>query len=289
MNRNLSIRVRPEPTPGTGLGPLRLTRLRAPPTSATGRSAGVDHPPLRAGALYPPIAANLTILLVQTVAPGALLHTAQRLVPPASARAGVELPSRARSPSAFEKRGREYAVVEADVAAPGGDPLAVAGDVHPDRRTPPARHRCGGHAEAVGPTRGRAAPGRRRPPQPPPECRRPARYSRAGNFHSDPEEARRLGMPGLVAQGMQVCGPAYGVLLDAWGDGVPRRTGRSTRSSSAWSSTAQTVEAAVAHRRRPRPVRGPRRCRPAGGVRHRGPPGRFLTVEGRTRPGVRDP
>lgn len=43
-------------------------------------------------------------------------------------------------------------------------------------------------------------------------------YSRRGNFHSEPGEARRLGLPGLVAQGMQVAAPAYGLLLDAWGD-----------------------------------------------------------------------
>lgn len=43
-------------------------------------------------------------------------------------------------------------------------------------------------------------------------------YSRRGNFHSDPDEARRIGMPGLVAQGMQVAGPAYGLLLDEWGE-----------------------------------------------------------------------
>jgi len=43
-------------------------------------------------------------------------------------------------------------------------------------------------------------------------------YSRRGNFHSDPEVARRLGMTALVAQGMQVAGPAYGVLLDEWGE-----------------------------------------------------------------------
>ena len=43
-------------------------------------------------------------------------------------------------------------------------------------------------------------------------------YSRRGNFHSDPDEARRLGLPGVVAQGMQVAGPAYGVLLDEWGE-----------------------------------------------------------------------
>ena len=42
-------------------------------------------------------------------------------------------------------------------------------------------------------------------------------YSRRGNFHSDAETAAALGMPGLVAQGVQVAGPAYGMLLDAWG------------------------------------------------------------------------
>jgi acyl dehydratase len=48
-------------------------------------------------------------------------------------------------------------------------------------------------------------------------------YSRRGNFHSDPGEADRLGLPGLVAQGMQVAAPAYGVLLDAWGDALLER------------------------------------------------------------------
>jgi acyl dehydratase len=43
-------------------------------------------------------------------------------------------------------------------------------------------------------------------------------YSRRGNFHSDAGEASALGMPGLVAQGVQVAGPAYNVLLDAWGE-----------------------------------------------------------------------
>jgi acyl dehydratase len=43
-------------------------------------------------------------------------------------------------------------------------------------------------------------------------------YSRRGNFHSDEDKASKLGLPGLVAQGMQVVGPAYGVLLDEWGE-----------------------------------------------------------------------
>jgi acyl dehydratase len=43
-------------------------------------------------------------------------------------------------------------------------------------------------------------------------------YSRRGNFHSDAETAAALGMPGLVAQGVQVAGPAYGMLLEEWGE-----------------------------------------------------------------------
>jgi acyl dehydratase len=43
-------------------------------------------------------------------------------------------------------------------------------------------------------------------------------YSRRGNFHSDAETASALGMPGLVAQGVQVAGPAYHLLLDSWGE-----------------------------------------------------------------------
>ncbi len=44
------------------------------------------------------------------------------------------------------------------------------------------------------------------------------RYSRRGNYHSDASTARALGLPGIVAQGVQVAGPAYGALLDAWGE-----------------------------------------------------------------------
>jgi acyl dehydratase len=48
-------------------------------------------------------------------------------------------------------------------------------------------------------------------------------YSRRGNFHSEPAEADRLGLPGLVAQGMQVAAPAYGAMLDRWGNELLER------------------------------------------------------------------
>ena len=43
-------------------------------------------------------------------------------------------------------------------------------------------------------------------------------YSRRGNYHSDPSMSSDLKLPGLVAQGVQAAGPAYGLLLDAWGE-----------------------------------------------------------------------
>ena len=43
-------------------------------------------------------------------------------------------------------------------------------------------------------------------------------YSRRGNFHSDPDAAADIGYDRLVAQGMQVAGPAYNLLLAEWGD-----------------------------------------------------------------------
>jgi acyl dehydratase len=43
-------------------------------------------------------------------------------------------------------------------------------------------------------------------------------YSRRGNYHSDPKLSADLRLPGLVAQGVQAAGPAYGLLLDEWGE-----------------------------------------------------------------------
>lgn len=100
--------------PGTPLGPLTFS-ISPAANARYWRSAGVDHPLLEAGALYPPIAANLTILLFQTVAPRPLLHTAQRLVCHRSAPAGQDLDVDGTLAERFTKRDREYAVVEAEI------------------------------------------------------------------------------------------------------------------------------------------------------------------------------
>jgi hypothetical protein len=107
---------------GADLGPLRIT-VSAAANERYWASAGVDHPALREGALYPPVAANLAILLFQTVATRPLLHTAQRLVSHRRGEAGTELTVTGTVADRYEKRGREYAVVDAVIALPDGEPL----------------------------------------------------------------------------------------------------------------------------------------------------------------------
>ena len=107
---------------GTDLGPLRIT-VSAAANERYWASAGVDHPALREGALYPPVAANLAILLFQTVATRPLLHTSQRLVSHRRGEAGSALTVTGTVVDRYEKRGREYAVVHAVVALPDGEQL----------------------------------------------------------------------------------------------------------------------------------------------------------------------
>ena len=107
---------------GTPLGPMPLA-ISVAANERYWAAAGVDHPALRAGALYPPIAANLTVLLVQTVADRALLQTTQRVVCHRRADAGVELTVTGHVADRYEKRGRDYAVVEAEVRLPDGELL----------------------------------------------------------------------------------------------------------------------------------------------------------------------
>jgi hypothetical protein len=107
---------------GDALGPVTLA-VSAAANDRYWDGAGILHPARDRGLLYPPMAANLTILLFQTVADRPMLHTAQRLVAHRAADAGVELAIAGAVTERFEKRGREYAVVEAIFSLPDGDRL----------------------------------------------------------------------------------------------------------------------------------------------------------------------
>ncbi len=99
---------------GDPLQPLRLVVSTAA-NERYWQAAGVEHPALRAGALYPPIAANLTILSLQQTVPDAMIQTRQRLQCHRVASAGVELVTTGRVAARYEKRGREYIDIEAQV------------------------------------------------------------------------------------------------------------------------------------------------------------------------------
>src|SRR5204863_6078566 len=97
--------------------PLAELRLTVSPAANERywRAAGVDHPALAAGALYPPIAANLTILCFQQTCPDAMIQTRQRLKCHRRAQAGVDLITFGRVVARYEKRGREYVDIEVAV------------------------------------------------------------------------------------------------------------------------------------------------------------------------------
>jgi len=120
-------------TVGTVLGPANFT-VSAAANERYWAAAGVDHAVLRSGALYPPIAANLTILLFQTVVPRAMIQTEQRVVCHRRGEAGSELTVRGTVVERYEKRGREYVVVEAVIALHDGEPLwtSTATFIEPD-------------------------------------------------------------------------------------------------------------------------------------------------------------
>ena len=100
--------------PNQPLGPLRLS-ISAAANERYWRAAGVDHPMLRSGALYPPIAANLTVLCFQQTVPDAMIQTRQRLKCHRIAHADAELVTFGRVVARYEKRGREYVDIEVGV------------------------------------------------------------------------------------------------------------------------------------------------------------------------------
>ncbi len=107
-------------TPGTALPPLRLT-VSAAANERYWQAAGAAHPLLAAGALYPPIAANLTVLCFAGLCPDAMIQTRQTLRCHRRIDAGTELVTTGRIARRYEKRGRVYVDVETTVAT-GAEP-----------------------------------------------------------------------------------------------------------------------------------------------------------------------
>jgi hypothetical protein len=110
--------------PGDRLGPFEVT-VSAAANERYWRAAGVEHPLLEAGALYPPIAANLTILMFQQTCPHAMVQTRQELRCHRIAEAGTALVATGQVTRRYEKRGRQYVDVEATITPAGAadDPI----------------------------------------------------------------------------------------------------------------------------------------------------------------------
>jgi hypothetical protein len=107
---------------GTKLGPERFS-VSGAANDRYWAGAGIDHPLRRAGALYPPMAANLSILTLQTVAPRPLLQTAQLLTCHTSAPAPCDLVVEGAVTGRFTKRERAYIEVSLDITTDDGRAL----------------------------------------------------------------------------------------------------------------------------------------------------------------------
>jgi hypothetical protein len=99
---------------GTTFGPVRYEVSEAA-NDRYWEGAGLVHPARTAGFLYPPMAANLTILAFQTVVPAPLLHTHQTLVAHGAAHAPAALVVAGVVSRRFAKRGREYVEVATEI------------------------------------------------------------------------------------------------------------------------------------------------------------------------------
>ncbi|HEX5614717.1 MAG TPA: hypothetical protein VFZ83_06135 [Acidimicrobiia bacterium] len=106
--------------PGQPLGPFEVVVDQAA-NERYWRAAGVDHPALAAGTLYPPIAANLTILMFQQTCPDPMIQTRQRLRCHDTIHAGTPLVVTGRIGERWERRGRAFCDVEAEVRTDAGD------------------------------------------------------------------------------------------------------------------------------------------------------------------------
>lgn len=85
------------------------------------RAAGVSHPVFAAGACYPPIAANLTVMLFGRHCAEPVVQTRQRLVCDGRVGTGTPLVVTGEIVARYEKRGRDYVDLHATVA-PEEDP-----------------------------------------------------------------------------------------------------------------------------------------------------------------------
>ncbi|HLG00398.1 MAG TPA: MaoC family dehydratase [Acidimicrobiia bacterium] len=203
----------PFPLPGTDLGHLDIEVSREA-NERYWAGAGVDHPARNAGLLYPPMVVNFAILLVQQTVREGLLHTWGRLRCHRSVAAPASLVVTGKVRERFEKRERDYFTVSSEVRTADGDLVWSADLELADSRRRPGAGDTGAPGRPAYTLPGGTEPAVRSMTL---TADRLRTYSRAGNFHSDDTAAREMGLPGMVAMGMQTLGPACSLLLDERG------------------------------------------------------------------------
>jgi hypothetical protein len=105
---------------GTPLEPFTL-EISVAANDRYWEGAGIEHPLRTAGALYPLIAANLTVLSFGRLCPDAMIQTRQRLHCHRRAGAPATLQTTGRVSDRYERRGRTYVVVETAVSVADDD------------------------------------------------------------------------------------------------------------------------------------------------------------------------
>lgn len=207
----------PFPEPGTDLGVLDLD-VSAEANDRYWRGAGIDHAARAAGLLFPPMGVNFTMLLIQRTVPTGVLHTWGRIRSHTAVAAPAAVTISGQVTERWVRRSRDYFTVASEVRDADG---VLLWSLEADFAASVPRE---GAEDTDGVSRSlEVADGEDR------ETRSLQltgdllrTYSRAGNFHSDDDAAREMGLPGKVAMGMQTLGPAYGLLLERWGDAVVR-------------------------------------------------------------------
>ncbi len=101
--------------PGSAFEPLELT-ISAAANERYWSAAGAEHALLRAGVLYPPIAANLTVLVFGTGCADPVIQTRQRLRCSGRMHSGDQLFVTGTVLDTYAKRGRAYVDFRAEVA-----------------------------------------------------------------------------------------------------------------------------------------------------------------------------
>jgi hypothetical protein len=104
------------------LEPLTLA-ISAAANDRYWEGAAVEHPLRTAGALYPLIAANLTVLAFGATCAEPVIQARQRLVCHRRADAPATLHTTGAVVDAYERRLRDYVVIDATVALDDGEPL----------------------------------------------------------------------------------------------------------------------------------------------------------------------